>query len=158
MAERQVWERQDGETPRAYDAFRRFRDAGPRRAVEPIADAAEVSLNTAKRWSARHLWHTRAEAWDDHCHRIEDEGRLDKLRKMHADHVKAGQIAILKAMQALAGMPANQIPAGAAARLLELGVRIERNTLTVTPEDLLGQIDGEAEVDPWDAIADALVN
>jgi len=63
------WERRSGESGKAYEAFRRFRDAGPGRL---LAGARPIE----RRWSARWRWAERAAAWDDECWRRDDEQLL----------------------------------------------------------------------------------
>lgn len=151
MAE--VWARIEGESMRAYEAFRAFRELPAKdRTAERAAEEVGAPVSTARKWLTKYRWHERADAWSDRTHAIEDEARLTKLRQMHEDHLRYGKVAQMKAIQALSALRPDQIPAGAAIRLLDLGVRIERNTLTVTPEDLLGQKAPEAQEDPFDEI------
>ena len=109
-----------------------------------------VSTRSVERWSSRWDWPRRAQAWDDEVHRLEDRKRLDDIKTMYDLHRRVGKVAITKALQALNDLPADRIPAGAAARLLELGTRIERQTFTTTPEDLWGSTE---EADVEDAFA-----
>lgn len=148
------WERQPGEWARAHAAFRIFRDLSPaERRVEALAEQTQMSVRQLYAWAARWDWRARAEAWDDECHRVEDQERLDAIRSMHANHRRAGRAAMLKALQALNVLEPGAMPASAVARLLELGARLERNTLLVSVEELQGvDGDGEAE-DPWERIA-----
>ena len=152
--ERDAWARQDGEPARAYDGFRSFRDLGTTRTLDPVAELAGVRVDTVRRWSGRWSWHERATAWDDEVHRIEDRERLEAIRTMHQNHRRAGRAAMLKALQALDHLQPQNIPAGAAARLLDLGSRLERQTLTVSVEDLQGLgDDDEVAEDPFERIA-----
>lgn len=151
------WERRPGEHGRAYTGFRAFRDLGPTRTLEPIAAVVGANPDTVRRWSSRYDWFERAEMWDDELHRVEDRDRLEAIRQMHANHRRAGRAAMLKALQALERLPAEHIPAGAAARLLDLGARLERDTLTVSVEDLQGLVSEEdVPEDPWERIARVL--
>jgi hypothetical protein len=107
-------------------------------------------------WSSRWSWVARAEAWDDEQYRLEDRQRLGAIRTMHQNHQRAGRAAMRMALQALDRLEPSRIPAGAAARLLELGARLERETLLVSVEDLQGVSVEEPGEDPWDRIARAL--
>jgi hypothetical protein len=153
MAEdpRQPWDRRENESARAYAAFRAFRDLGP---VRRLADVVDFPHRQVQTWSRRNGWVDRALAWDDETHRLDDQRRLDAIRRMHNVHQRAARLAITRAIAALQRLDPAEIPAYAAARLLELGARLERDTLTVSVEELQGitalPLDGE---DPWDRIA-----
>lgn len=72
---------------------------------------------------------------------------------MHATHQRVARAAIGKAMEALAAVDAAEIPASSAARLIEIGTRLERDTLTVSVEELQGGLAGGQPDDPFEAIA-----
>jgi len=142
------------ETARAYDAFRRFRELGAMRNLQTIADAIGSPLGTVEKWSERWRWFERAIAWDDEIHQLDDRRRLEAIRTMHENHQRAGRAAMAKALAALNNLDPTEIPAYAAARLLELGARLERETLTTSVEALQGiSSTAPAPEDPWEAIA-----
>jgi hypothetical protein len=143
------WERRAGETQRAYTAFRVYRDDPPR-TIESVAVRTGASQRTVEGWSSRFSWRDRADAWDDERHRVEDRQRMEDIKTMYDTHRRVGRVAVMKALKALQDLPADRIPAGAAARLLELGTRIERQTLGTSPEDFYGVSD---EPDVEDAFA-----
>jgi hypothetical protein len=152
VTERAAWDRWPKEPPRAYDAFRRFRDAGPLRNLAAVG--GDSNPRTVERWSAKWRWRERAVAWDDETHMVADRTRLEAIRTMHELHQRAGRAVMSKALAALNGTKVEDIPAYAAARLLELGARLERDTLITSVEDLQGVSSAAAAAeDPWDAIA-----
>jgi hypothetical protein len=110
-------------------------------------------LRSVQRWSSQWDWLARATAWDDETHLLDDRRRLEAIRTMHDTHQRAARAAIGKALAALAATAPEDIPASAAARLLELGTALERETLTVSVEALQGVARAEHEPDPWEAIA-----
>lgn len=148
---RQPWDRRERETAKAYLAFRVFRDLGPTRR---LGDMPGYHYESVRRWSQTHDWVDRATAWDDETHRLDDQRRLEAIRRMHDTHQRAARLAMSKAIEALRLLAPEEIPAYAASRLLELGARLERDTLTVSVEELQGiaslTLDGE---DPWERIA-----
>lgn len=152
-----VWDRQPDEPSAAYAAFRLFRDLTPsgRTSAAVVAEASNVSVRTTHTWASLYHWRERAEAWDDTCHRIEDAERLEALRQMHTVHRRAGRAALTKGVMALNAMRAEDLTPSQAARLLELGARLERSTLIVSVEELQGldTEEFEDEDDPWARIA-----
>lgn len=150
---RAPWDRRAGESSRAYAYFRRYRDLGPLRAWDVLADPEHrVTLMTLRHWARTFDWKDRAQAWDEEVHRAEDLTRLEALRGMHDRHQRAGRLAQAKALAALQNVAAEDIPPYAAARLLELGARLERDTLLVSVEELQGRTPAAPE-DPWDQVA-----
>jgi hypothetical protein len=152
----QPWDRQPDEPSNGYAAFRLFRDLQPsaRSNVATVGDSVGVGERQCRQWASDWHWRERAEAWDDACHRIEDQERLDAIRQMHSVHRRAGRAALSKAVQALSNMKAEDLTPSQAARLLELGARLERSTLIVSVEELQGLDEPvEDEDDPWERIA-----
>lgn len=153
-----LWERQFREPTRAHTAFRLYRDCPPaRRDIAAVAAQVGISARRAREWANDWAWRERATAWDDACHRIEDAERLEAIRSMHRSHRRAGRAAIEKAVQALSLMEPGEMPAGAVARLLELGAKLERSTLIVSVEELQGvELEEDDVEDPWERIAHEL--
>ena len=147
------WEREPGEPPKAYAAFRTFRDLPPAsRALDQTI--TDVSARQVRNWAQRYNWRERAEAWDDQCNRVEDAERLDAIRSMHADHRQAGAAGRLKAVEALQLLDAATIPPAVIVRLLDVSAKLERSTLIVSVEELQGlDFEDEEAEDPWERIA-----
>jgi hypothetical protein len=148
---RSPWDRWPKEPARAYDTFRRYRDLGPLRTIDPLI-GGDITRTTLLRWAGHFDWKDRAAAWDDEVHRLDDFRRLEAIRTMHDIHQRAGRAILQKGLAALAGVEPNEIPPYAAARLLELGARLERETLVVSVEELQG-IAPPLDEDPWEAVA-----
>lgn len=98
-----LWERQEGESARAFQGFATYRDLGPSRSLVATAQIlSKTKQGTLAPWSVAWGWVERAGAWDDECdrnQRARDEvERLEAIRKM-----KEGQIKLGQAFQAVAG-------------------------------------------------------
>jgi len=129
------------------------------RSVEQLASTTGRPPMVAK-WSHSFGWVGRARAWDDHVYRVADAARLDALREMQRTHALAGRVAFGKAVAALQAINPADINAGAAARLLDLGTKLERATLSTSLADLQGvdvTLTIDDEDDPWDVIARELL-
>jgi hypothetical protein len=152
----QPWHRQFNEPTRAYGVFRMFRDLTPhQRTIQAVCERSGFKERTCQNWALTWHWHERANAWDDACHAVEDQERLDAIRAMHAVHRRAGRAAVAKAVQALGILTPEQMPPSLIARLLELGAKLERQTLIVSVEELQGIEVEESDdtEDPWERIA-----
>jgi len=64
--ERNEWERGEGETAKAYDAFREYRDLGSSRSLAKAAERVGKSGRLVKKWSRNHSWPARAQAYDEY--------------------------------------------------------------------------------------------
>lgn len=84
------WERQPGETAKAFQAFRAYRDLGPARTMlaayrltKGKPDAKAISGGWA-RWSQEHRWTERADAYDLHREQTERLEREQTWRERAA--------------------------------------------------------------------------
>lgn len=145
------WEKRPGETGRAHEAFRAYRDAGPTRTLAAVTDAHG---STVQRWATRHDWRERAEAWDAELHRVEDARRLDAIRTMDDVHQRAARAMIQTALRSLADV--GQLTPHQAARFLDLGTRLERATLLgehLAPVPVTDADDDDLALTPLERIA-----
>jgi hypothetical protein len=150
-----VWDRQAGESTKAYGAFRIWRDLPPtQRRMVTVAQTSGISERRVRSLAVEWDWRGRSDAWDDACHRVEDRERLEAIRSMHAIHRAAGRAAMHKAVQALGLLSPENMAPGTIARLMELGAKLERSTLIVSVEELQGiEVEDEDAEDPWERIA-----
>lgn len=82
------WEQQPGESSPAFQAFARYRDAGPdQRSVRRVARDLGKSGSLIGEWSTKNRWVERARAWDLHLDRIKQrelEDRQVEAAERHA--------------------------------------------------------------------------
>jgi hypothetical protein len=65
MADLNPWDRQERESPKAWDAFKTYRDLGPReRSTARVAEELGKSETICNRWSSMWNWVERAAAFD----------------------------------------------------------------------------------------------
>jgi hypothetical protein len=91
------WNRQSTETAPAFQAFVLYRDGGPDRSLRGVAQALGKSRSLMARWSARHEWAARVDAWD----KAQDErlqatltAKLEDLGLQHAEVLRTHLAAI----------------------------------------------------------------
>lgn len=81
------WERHEGETDKAFEAFTFYRDAAPTdRSLTKTSRKMNKSRPTLADWSRKYGWVRRVSAWDDHCDAQRREAELEKRRKMGERH------------------------------------------------------------------------
>ena len=126
MANIDPWERQEGETPKAFEAFSIYRDMGIDRSLRKVVQQLNKNLTTIAEWSSKYEWVDRVAAWDaeqDRIARLEQIKDIKKMRKRHASI--AGQM-LLKAAEALQIIPPDEVKASDVSRLVDVASKLER--------------------------------
>ncbi len=83
----QPWEQQEGETPRAFGGFQVYKDLGPSRSLNAVAEdlfgkkKAKTQVRTVSRWSSKWRWVERARAWDRYATRQANQASLKERRR-----------------------------------------------------------------------------
>ena len=76
---REAWDRAEGESPEAFQAFALYRDLGvDGRSTARVARELGKTKQLTDRWSGKHRWVVRAAAWDDH----QDQLAQEELKRM----------------------------------------------------------------------------
>ena len=142
----QPWERQPGETARAFAAFVSFRSQpSETRAVKAARGAAEKQLYT---WSSEWRWAERVAAWDRELDRQLQAEELAAQRSMQRRHARAGrrlQAWGLEALEAAKGRRSPKPPTSQIHRVVAEGVRLERLAYDKPTEIIGGDTDAELE-------------
>lgn len=98
---RQLWDRQKGEPPKQFDAFVKYRDGGPAYSMTKLYEDeyewdGKPKVRTLERWSSKHNWVARRQAYYDHLDQLRQSRRLsaiaeaeDLLIEKAADIMKA---------------------------------------------------------------------
>jgi len=94
---RQLWERQPGESPKAFHAFRLFRDLAEKRTLAKVAQTLGCSSTNVERWARRWAWTQRTYEFDLVQ---EEEWRQQAARDRIA--MRRRQIALGQALQGVA--------------------------------------------------------
>lgn len=93
--ERQPWDRIEGETDFAWQAFVTFRNLGPGRTAKAAAAALNKATTTLQRWSAANDWQLRARAWDAYCDARDQERdeveRAEGRKSMYERQARVGK-------------------------------------------------------------------
>jgi hypothetical protein len=80
------WERQAGDSPQVWAAFVVYRDMGPGRSLRAVCSDMGKDLKTIGRWSSRHGWRAKVEAFDREQDRITRMAMIDKAIRMGERH------------------------------------------------------------------------
>lgn len=120
------WERQQGETPKAYGAFQVYRDLGAERSLQKAAAKLGKSRGLLEDWSSKNYWVKRVAAWDAEQDRIARQAQIDEIKKMRKRHADLAYAMLIKAANALKRMPEDEIKAMDIGRFVEVGSKLER--------------------------------
>jgi len=128
----QSWDRQSGESAKAYEAFRLYRDVDPGdRSQRKVASTLGKSGALISRWSSAHHWVTRAEAWDAHQEKLWQADLRAKRRRTIDRQLRIAQAAGTKVAQRLIDLDPAKLTIAEVTRLMEVAARIEREALAL---------------------------
>jgi len=137
------WERQPGETPRAFRAFACYRDLGPWRSLDAVGRCLYPGRRPGRKraatgrlqdWSRHYHWFARAAAWDAELARAAREASADARRRMAERHAATAVRLQAKARRRLERLDAARLSPGAVLRFLVEGAWLERLARGGEPE------------------------
>ena len=87
----QPWDRQKGESARAFEAFLVYLQMGPERSVRAVAQKLSKSYTLAGRWSSTYHWVERCRAWDNYLQQEAKKAAATAVRNMNRRHAQNGR-------------------------------------------------------------------
>lgn len=131
------WERQPGETAKAFEAFAYYRDM-PRRSLTRMVQAGVKSRTLLSKWSAVHQWVDRVslyDAWRDRERiKAEQEEEREAIRAMKQRQAVIGAAMQIKVAKRLEKLKPEQLSPKECALFLQVGAKIERESRGVPGE------------------------
>lgn len=136
------WERQEGETEKAFQAFCAYRDMGTGRSIQKLRKNAGKTQGYERHlfaWSSRYDWPARAAAWDQHLDSerrsavVESErGRalqehLETTRRMAEKMLRTGEAMLAlaeRSIKAYVQLPAESVQPSEASSLGRSGMAL----------------------------------
>ena len=97
------WERQPGESSKAFQAFQTYLDLGPTRTLTEAARKLHKNRTTLGQWSARWRWQDRLSAYESELARKAFEAEAESRREMAQRHARIDALAGSKIVQRLVG-------------------------------------------------------
>lgn len=120
------WERQAGETPKAFEAFAIYRDMGVERSLRKVGQRLNKSVTQIGEWSSKYDWVERCRAWDAEQDRIARQEQIKSIKAMRNRHAGMAKAMIVKAGRALNRIPDSEIRASDISRMIEVASKLER--------------------------------
>ena len=137
-----LWERQDGESGKAYEAFAVYRDMGAGRTVSAVARQLRKSRALIDRWKRQWNWEERARAYDRELERAAYEEAVKAMREMLRRHIGMGVRMQTKALEGLSKLNPAKMRTKDVVALLHEGTKLERDSRARIVEDAAPQ-DGD---------------
>ena len=119
------WERQRGETPKAFEAFAIYRDMEDR-TLQKVAVQLGKSTTLMSRWSSKYDWKKRVGAWEAELDKQARQAQVDEIRKMRKRHADMATAMLAKAAKALKQIPEKEVKASDVSRMVEVASKLER--------------------------------
>lgn len=142
------WERQPGETSKAWEGFRMYRDAGSNRSMtavfKTIGRGNSVSL--FEKWAWRYHWKFRVEEYDRHLDRVAQVQVVKSIREMTDRHIKIAMAMQNTVAKRLNTFEFDKLSPETLVRWIEAGVKIERLSRGVSTENTEQKITEKKEI------------
>lgn len=119
------WERQDGETEKAFSAFKAYLEMEDRN-VTSLAKRLAKSRQLVDKWKQKYNWQERCIAWDKSLQEIEYKTAVKERKKMAKRHIAIAMSMQAKAVEALKQIDVSKLNANEIIRLFDTSVKIER--------------------------------
>ncbi len=148
------WERQEGESVKAFEAFTVYLEMGDERSLRAVGQRLGKSRALIERWSRTYQWVERVASYDADVQRKAHAKAVDKRRKMVDRHISIALKMQEKALKALEQMdPADIDPKNLIAMLRE-ATKLEQEMRTVAVDERRAAI---ADVEDTGEADDVLV-
>lgn len=122
-----IWERLPGESAKAFEAFRLYRDLPPsERSVREVARRLNKNLTTIAQWSSKYRWVERAQAWDDEVDRRAREAHLRAVKEMRERHARYAVALQMKALDRLKQMDPDELEPLEVLKFIVEAAKLER--------------------------------
>ena len=120
------WERQEGESTKAYEAFCIYRDLGINRSIAKVVKTLGKSKALLEGWSSKYDWVERAAQWDSEQDRVARQQQLEDIKKMRKRHAELASTMLSKAAEALQHLQPEEIKATDVSRMVDVASKLER--------------------------------
>lgn len=148
------WERQKGESEKAYEAFVIYRDMGADRTITAVAKKLTKSRTLIGRWSAQWNWQERVLAYDNELQREAKAEAAKDYKEMMKRHIGMAVAIQKKAYDALKELDIDEMSPRDIREYIKMATDLERlnRELTVShnqdDDDVIVPIfEGESELE-----------
>lgn len=147
------WERQKGESEKAYEAFSEYRDMCEKRTYQAVAEKLQKSCTLIRRWSSQWEWKERVRAYDNELEKEARKKAVADRKAMTERHIGIAMQLQKKALEALSTLSVEDMSAKDVKEYIKMATDLER--LNRTLEEDSGKSGGEASASLADSIISA---
>lgn len=120
------WERQKGESAKAFEAFVVYRDMGASRTVSAVSEKLSKSRQLMTRWKSAWNWDERARAYDNDLEKQAKAQAVKRVKEMTDRHVRIAMELQGKALEALKALPIEEMAPKDILAFIEKAAALER--------------------------------
>ena len=129
------WERQEGESIKAFEAFTVYLEMGDERSLRAVGQRLGKSRALIERWSRTYQWVERVASYDADVQRKAHAKAVDKRRKMVDRHISIALKMQEKALKALEQMDPADIDPKTLIAMLREATKLEQEMRTVAVDE-----------------------
>lgn len=122
------WDRQKGESEKAYEAFAVYRDMGEERTVSAVVKKLEKSRTLIDRWKKNYQWEERVRLYDNWLEKKARQKVVKNRQDMIDRHIQIAQNLQGKAMSALQNADSDRMSFKDIREILKIATELERVT------------------------------
>lgn len=148
------WERQTGETEKAYTAFSIYRDMTDKRTIQAVCDEIGKSYQFVHRWTVKYEWKERTRLYDNWLEHEARKNTIKQKEKMIAQQLKIARAIQAKALKAFSEADESKMTFKDMKELLKLGTELEQNIIDRSAE-MYAEKDEETNNSFADILCDA---
>jgi len=135
------WERQSGESARAFQAFTIYRDLGPDRSITVVARKLRKQAALISRWCSQWRWVRRVEAYDSHLDALRRKAREKSIERAERRQLRISRALQAKAAERLKGLQASDLKPRDMITAITEGIKLERLVLGQATEQISGRFE-----------------
>lgn len=141
-----TWERQPGESEKAYEAFVIYRDLGIDRTITAVANELSKSRQLIERWKSKYNWSERVRMYDNELEKQAMAKAVKERRAMTERHIKIAMQMQKKALEALKELNEKNMSPRDIKEYIKLATELERlNRIDSTLKNE-GEVRTESEI------------
>ncbi len=146
MAE--LWERQPGESSKAYAVYCVYRDLGPERSLEKAIQKLDKKRvkQTIWQWSSKYNWVARCQAYDDYIERRKREEKEKAILEMAERHAKLAMAFQQRIAQRIQQIEPSELSPSDLAKWLDVATKLERLSRGEPTENVKQEVQGKVEL------------